>query len=141
MVSTNEAFSSLDDQKGPNILLGENSKTESKDKGSIDFDHGSFNNVLYVPGLATNLLLVYQMINTESPKKVFFSPNDVEISYIVNGRVISKGFVDHSSKLYRFSHFIPFSNPYALLTHANEERNNLASEVWSFKLEIYFIFV
>ena len=55
MVSTRESFSSLDDLNGPNILFGDNSKTESKGKGRIDLDHGSFNNVLYVPGLATNL--------------------------------------------------------------------------------------
>ena len=59
MVSIKEAFSSLDYSKGPNILLGDNSETEGKDKGSIDFDHVSFNNVLYVPGLTANLLSVY----------------------------------------------------------------------------------
>ena len=102
MVSTKDSFSSLDDSKGPNILLGDNLETESKGKGNIDFDHGSFNNVLYVPGLA-NLLSVYLMTHTRSPKKVFFSPNDVKISDIMNGRVIAKGFVDHSLKVYRFS--------------------------------------
>ena len=56
MVSTKGSFSSLDYSKVPKILLGDNSKTESKGKGSIDFDHGSFNNVLYVAGLASNLL-------------------------------------------------------------------------------------
>ena len=45
--------------KGPNILLGDSSEIESKGKCSIYFDHGSFNNVLYVPGLAANLLSVY----------------------------------------------------------------------------------
>ena len=63
------------------------------------------------------------MTHTGSPKKLVFSPNEVEISDIVNGRVISKGFVDHSSKLYRLSHFMPFSNPSSLLTHANEANN------------------
>ena len=59
MVSTKEAFSSLDDLKGPKILLGDNLEIKIKGKGSIDFDHGSFNNALYVPGLAVNLLSVY----------------------------------------------------------------------------------
>ena len=59
MYLSREALSSLDDLNGPNILVGDNSKTEIKGKGSIYFDHGSFNNVLYVPGLATNLLSVY----------------------------------------------------------------------------------
>ena len=79
MVSTKEAFSSLIDSKGRNILLGDNSETKSKVKDSIDFDHGSFNNVLYVPVFSTNLLSVYQMTNTGSPKKVVFFPNEVEI--------------------------------------------------------------
>ena len=106
--------------KGPNIFLEDNLETESKGKGSIDFDHGSFNNVLYVPGLAANLFPIYQMTHIGSPKKVFFSPVEVEIYDIANGRVIAKGFLDHSSKLYRFSHFISFSNLSSLLTHANE---------------------
>ena len=122
MISTKDSFSSLDDSKGPKILLGENSKTEIKGKGSIDFDNESFNNILYVLGLAVNLLLVYQMTHIGSPNKVGFSPNEVEISDIVNDRVISEGFVYHGSKFYRFSHFMPFSNPSSLLTHANEAR-------------------
>ena len=59
MVSTKKYLSSLDDLKGLKILLGDNSENESKGKGSIDFGHGSFNNVLYVPGLAANLLSIY----------------------------------------------------------------------------------
>ena len=74
MVSTNEAFSSLDDSKGPNILLEDKSETESKGKGSIDFDHGSFNNVLYVPSIDVNLLSVYQMTHTGSSKNYFYIP-------------------------------------------------------------------
>ena len=63
------------------------------------------------------------MTHTRSPNKVFFSPNDVEMFDIVNGRVITKGFVDHSSKVYKLPHFMPFSNPSALLTHENEANN------------------
>ena len=87
MVSTKEAFSSLDDLKGPNILLEDNSKNESNSKGSIYFDHGSFNKVLYVPGLAANLLSLYYMNHIGSPKKVVFSLNEVEIFDIGKGRI------------------------------------------------------
>ena len=99
MVSTRETFSSLDDSKGPKIVLGDDSVTDSMGKGRIDLDHGSFNDVLYVLGLAANLLSMCQMSHTGSPKKFIFSPIDVEISYISNGRVIKKGVVDHSSKV------------------------------------------
>ena len=80
MVSTKEAFSSLDKSKGLYIVLGDDSLTESMGKGRIDLDHGKFNNVLYVPGLTSNLLSVYQMTHTGSPKKVIFSPDEVEIT-------------------------------------------------------------
>ena len=62
------------------------------------------------------------MTHTESPNKFIFSPNEVEISDLSNGKFIAKGVVDHTLKVYKFSHFLPFSNPEALLTHANEER-------------------
>ena len=58
MVSTKEVFSSLEILKGPPIVLGDYSLTESLGKGRIDLDHGKFNNVLYVPGLSSNLLSV-----------------------------------------------------------------------------------
>ena len=77
--------------KGPNIFLGYNSETESKGKGIIHFDHDSFNNVLYVPSITINLLSIYQMTHTGSPKKFVFTPTDVEIYEIVNGIIIAKG--------------------------------------------------
>ena len=62
------------------------------------------------------------MTHTRSPKKVIVSPDDVEITEISNGKVIEKGVVDHTSKVYKFPHFLPYSNPSGLLIHANEER-------------------
>src|SRR5713226_7064230 len=88
MVSTKEAFTSLDMSKGPPIVLGDDSLTNSLGKGRIDLDHGKFSNVLYVSGLASNLLSVYQMNHIGSPKKVIFSPNEVEITEISIGKVI-----------------------------------------------------
>ena len=58
-------------------------------------------------------------------KEFIFSPDDVEIIDISNGKVIAKGVVDHTSKVYKFSHFPPYSNPSALLIHTNE-----ASKIW-----------
>ena len=47
--------------------LRDDSLTDSFGKGRIDLDHGKFSNVLYVPGLASNLLSVYQMTHTYFP--------------------------------------------------------------------------
>ena len=78
MVLTREVFSSLDMSKGPPIFLGDNSLTNSMGKGRIDLDHGNFNNVLYVLGLPSSLLSVYQMTHTGSPKKVIFPPTKLK---------------------------------------------------------------
>ena len=59
MVLKKEIFSSLDMSKGPPVVLGDDSLTDSLGKGRIDLDHGKFNNVLYVLGLASNILSVY----------------------------------------------------------------------------------
>ena len=77
MVSTREIFSSLDMLKSPPIVLGDNSLTDSMGKGRIDLDHGNFNNVLYVLGLASNLLLSYQMTHIGSLEIGIFCPNEV----------------------------------------------------------------
>ena len=73
MVLKKEIFSSLDMSKGPPIVLGDNSLTDSMGKGRIDLDRGKFNNVLYVTGLISNLFPVYHMSHIGSPKKVIFS--------------------------------------------------------------------
>ena len=116
MVLTRDIFSSLDMLKGPPIVLGDNSLTHSMGKGRIDLDHGNFNNLLYVPSLASNLLSVYQMTHTGSLNKFILSPNEVQITDVLNGKFIEKGVVDHTSKEYKFSHFLPYSNPSALLS-------------------------
>ena len=81
--------------------------------------------MLYAPGLSSNLLLVYRMTHRGYPKNFIFSPDDVEITDILNGKVIAKCVVVHTSKVYMFSHFLPYSNPSTLLIRANEE-----SKLW-----------
>ena len=62
------------------------------------------------------------MNHTMSPKKVILSYDYVEIIDILNGKFIAKGVVDHTLKVYMFSHFLPYSNPSSLLINANEAR-------------------
>ena len=108
MVSTKDTFSFIDMSKGTPIFLGDDSLTDSLGQGRIDLDQGKFNNVLCVPSLSSNILSVYQMTHIGSPNKVIFSHDDVEITEISNGKVIAKGVVNHTSKVYMFSHFLPY---------------------------------
>ena len=74
MVASRESFSSLQYFDGPSIQMGNRSKFQAKGKGSINIEHGKFKDVIYVPSLVTNLLSVYQMTHTSSPKQVIFGP-------------------------------------------------------------------
>ena len=91
--------------------MGDNSENPIAVKGSIIIQHGDFKNVLYVPSLATNLLSVYQMTHTGSPKQVIVSPDSMDISNISTRNIIVKGVANHSSKAYIFSHILPYSSP------------------------------
>ena len=82
MVSCNYSFTSLDYDSFISIHMGDDSQVSSKGKCTIHIEHGSFKNVIYVPSLASNLLSVYQMTHTSFPKRVVFSPNDVDIFVI-----------------------------------------------------------
>ena len=73
----------------------------------INIEDAYFNNVLCVPNLATNLLSIYQMTHTGKAKRVTFTQNDVDISEISIGQVVVVGYVDHDSRKYKFSHFLP----------------------------------
>ena len=60
--------------------MADDSQIPVAGRGSIKIQHGYFINVFYVPALAANLLYVYQMTHTGSPKKVVFGPDSVEIT-------------------------------------------------------------
>ena len=83
--------------------MGNNSKVQTKGKGSIKLEHGRFKDVLFVPSLASNLLSIYQMTHTRSPNRVIFGPESVEITDISTGSIIAKGIANHASKAYDFS--------------------------------------
>ena len=77
----------------------------------MKLEHGKFKYVLYVPSLAANMLSVYQMTHTSSPKRVIFGLDSVDITYISIGNIIAKGAATHASKAYDFSHFMSFYEP------------------------------
>ena len=111
MVATKDLLSSLSVEEGPIIHMGDDSQIPATGKGTIRAKHGVFKDVLYVPSVAANCLYVYQMTHIGSPKQVLFGPDSVEITNISTGEIVAKGIVDHDSKEYYFSHFMPFSFP------------------------------
>ena len=74
-------------------------------KGSIPMGEGTFNDVLCVPSLNTNLLSIYQITHGVQGKILEFTPNYVYIRDMETRDVIAMG-VDHTSCLYSFAHFV-----------------------------------
>ena len=74
MVASKESFTTLTLSGGPRIHMGYDSQILAIGRGSIKIQHGEFKNVLCAPSLAVNLLFVYQMTRTGSPKQVVFGP-------------------------------------------------------------------
>ena len=72
-----------------------------------------------------NLLSMYQMTHNGEAKRVTFTLDIVDIAEISTNKMVDLGFVDHQSRMYKFSHFLPYSRGNALLTHANESSNLL----------------
>ena len=120
MIARKYSFTSLDSDSCISIHMGDDSQISSKGKGAIHFEHSSFQNVLYVPSLASKPLSVYQMTHTGFPKKVVFNPNDVDIFEITIENFIAVGKANHAAKTYEFSNFVSYSNSSSHMNHGNE---------------------
>ena len=90
MTASRESFSYFQSFDCPSIQMGNNSKFQIKGKGSINIEHGRFKDVLFVPSLASNLLSIYQMTHTGSPKQVIFGLDSVEITDISIGNLLEE---------------------------------------------------
>ena len=98
--------------------MGNNSQVQAKGKGSIKLEHGRFKDVLYVPSLASNMLSVYEMTPSGSPKRVIFGPDSVEIPDISTGNIIVKGVANHGPPRHMSSHTsCHFQNQCTLSSH------------------------
>ena len=83
MMASRYSFSSMDTDKRIPIHMGDDSTIILKGQGTVNLEHGSFFNVLYVPSLASNILSVYQMTHSGVPKRATFSPNDVQMTELL----------------------------------------------------------
>ena len=79
-------------------------------------ENGEFKDVLYFPNLSSNLLSIYQITHLGDGHKVEFLPNSVMMHSIKDDLVVAVRKVNHDTRLYSFSHFVPKSPSHALLT-------------------------
>ena len=90
MMEIRDSFASLDTKKIIPIHMGDDSGIISKGQGTLNLENGYFSNVLYVPSLPSNLLSVYQMTYNGDPKRVSFSPDDVQITELASRKLVEK---------------------------------------------------
>lgn len=100
MASSLGMFSSYEHHHFPQILLGNNSYMSVIRSGSIEVDGGTFNNILCVLRLSTNLISIYQSIHSGIDKKIEFTPDLELIKYLHSRELVAVGNVDHASQLY-----------------------------------------
>jgi hypothetical protein len=103
MAAKEEVFSSLSPCSRPHILMGDDTPVAVAGEGRVELHKGSFENVLHVPNISMNLLLVYQIAH--KGKKVEFTSNSVSVIEMHENSIIAIGEVDHKSRLYKFTKF------------------------------------
>lgn len=120
MASSKEELASLESYTMPSILMGDDTPVEVCGRGSVDVGDGILHDVICVPSLSTNLLLIYQINHTSLGKWVEFTPDLVEIRELHSDSIVTVGRADHQSRLYLFSHFFLDPPSIFLLTHSND---------------------
>jgi hypothetical protein len=114
MTAKEEFFSSLSPCSRPHILMGGDTPIAVAGEGRVELHNGSFENVLHVPKLSMNLLLVYQI--TQKGKKVEFTSDSVSVIDMHDNSITAIGEVDHKSRLYKFTKY-SYDDSSFLLTH------------------------
>ena len=99
MASIKDFFTSMYSDSVPTIRMGDDSKIQAKRIGKIDLDDRYFNNVLFVPDLAVNLLTVYQINHVGEYKRVTFTSDTMDIVDISTNKVVALGYVDHQASM------------------------------------------
>ena len=107
MASSREIFSYFEASPIPHIITGNKTVMTVCGKGIVYIQDGTFNDVLYVPSMSTNLLSVYQISHSGSGKTVEFTLDSIFIRDSMTRGIVATGTVDLSTRLYSFSHFGP----------------------------------
>jgi hypothetical protein len=122
MEAKEEVFTSLSSCSRLPILMGDDTPVAVAGEGRVELPNGSFENVLHVPNLSINMLLVYHI--TQIGKKVEFTSDSVSVLDMHDNSIIAIGEVDHKSRLYKFTKFVDHGS-YLLLTCVDD-----SSRVW-----------
>ena len=94
-----DAFATLNDCNTNNIFVGDDRSHSVEGSSTVHLNNGQINDVLCVPNLSSNLLLVYQISHSGEGKSVLFIPHQVVIRDLKDPQhIVATGSVDDITK-------------------------------------------
>jgi hypothetical protein len=126
MAKDRDIFSTLNECNTKKIFVGDDISLSVEGSGIVQVDNGHFNEVLCVPSLSCNLLLVYQITHSGEGKTVEFSPHQVVIKNLKDLKnVLATRIVDNITRLYKFDNFGSLSFSSVFVAHSDDLRKIL----------------
>jgi hypothetical protein len=126
MAKDRDIFSSLNECNTKKKFVGDDRSLSVEGYGTVQVENGHFNDILCVPSLSYNLLLLYQITHSGEGKTVEFSPHRVLIKDLkYHKHVLATRIVDDITRLYKFDKF--GSSYFSLVFVAH---NNDLSKLW-----------
>lgn len=119
MGASKRFFFSMTPLEVPHIFVGDDTKLEVEGKDEDEMESGAFKDIVYVPNLNSNLLLVYQITHYGGGNKVEFILDSIVVKSTKDYCMVAIDQDKHNSRLYTFSSFVPKSNAQTLLIHSN----------------------
>jgi hypothetical protein len=106
MAKDKDIFFTLNECNTKKIFVGDDRSLSVEGSGTIQVENGHFKDVLCVPSLSCNLLLVYQITHLGEGKTVECSPHQVVIKELKYPKhVLATGIANDITKLYKFDNF------------------------------------
>jgi hypothetical protein len=116
-------FSALNECNTKKIFVGDDRSLSVVGSGTIQVENGHFNDVLRVPSLSCNLLLVYQITHSGECTTIEFSPHQVLIKDLKYPKhVLATGIADDITRLYKFDNFGSSSFSSFFVAHSDDLR-------------------
>jgi hypothetical protein len=121
MAMDKDIFSALNECNTKKIFVGDDRSLSVVGSGTVQVENGHFNDVLCVPSLSCNLLLVYQITHLGEGKTVEFSPHQVVIKDLKDPKhVLAIGIADNITRLYKFNNFGSSSFSSVFVAHSDD---------------------
>jgi hypothetical protein len=116
-----DTLSTLNECNTKKIFFGDDRYLSVEGYGIVQVENGHFNDVLCVPSLSCNLVLVYQITHSGEGKTIEFSPHQVVIKDIKDhNHVLATGIVDDINRLYKFDKFASSSFSSFFIAHRDD---------------------